>query len=218
MTYSTSDLRDGIIATATALGMNPHTLATFISYETSGTFDPLKRGPTTRWGQHRGLIQFGEPQAAQFGVDWSNPLASQLGPNGAIARYFRAHGWEPGMSDEQAYAIINGGNPRALNASDAASGGAPGTVRDKVRFQMEGHRAKAAALLGSSYSPVSASMSTYPTSRESADTPSVDPSLQDPAPISPYAQLASSYSSYSPVSSSPRPRNAFQALASAYLS
>src|SRR5690606_16799416 len=59
----------GIVETANALGIDPVDLATTISYETGGTFDPTKSGPTTKWGQHRGLIQFGEPQAQQYGVN-----------------------------------------------------------------------------------------------------------------------------------------------------
>jgi hypothetical protein len=142
------DLRAGIIETAQALGMDPEVLATIISYETGGTFDPLKRGPTTKWGQHRGLIQFGEPQAQQFGVNWDDPLGSQLGPEGAIARYFKASGYQPGMGLLDAYSIVNAGGPGRYNASDTAAGGAPGSVRDKVEQQMGGHREKALALLG----------------------------------------------------------------------
>lgn len=136
------------MATAQSLGMNPLDLATVISYETAGTFDPTKRGPTTQYGQHRGLIQFGEPQARQYGVDWNNPLGSQLGPDGAVAKYFRASGWKPGMSMLDAYSVVNAGAPGRYNASDANNGGAPGTVRDKVFGQMGDHRRKAAALLG----------------------------------------------------------------------
>ncbi|WP_287602764.1 hypothetical protein [Thiothrix sp.] len=128
--------------------MNPHDLATIISYETGGTFDPRKRGPTTQWGQHQGLIQFGEPQAQQFGVDWNDPLNSQLGHNGAIAKYFRASGWQPGMSLLDAYSIVNAGAPGRYNVSDANNGGAPGTVRDKVERQMGDHAHNAARLLG----------------------------------------------------------------------
>jgi len=120
------DIRAGIIETANALGMDPATLATIISYETAGTFDPTKRGPTTKWGQHRGLIQFGEPQAEQYGVDWNDPLGSQLGPDGAIVKYFRASGWKPGMSELDAYSVVNAGGPGRYNASDTAAGGAPG--------------------------------------------------------------------------------------------
>lgn len=141
-------LRQGIMETAQSLGMNPLDLATIISYETAGTFDPAKRGPTTQWGQHRGLIQFGEPQAQQYGVNWNDPLGSQLGANGAIVKYFTGSGWKPGMGMADAYSVVNAGAPGRYNASDANNGGAPGTVMDKVTGQMEPHRQKAAALLG----------------------------------------------------------------------
>lgn len=146
----TGDLNDvgrGIVETAESLGMDPLDLGTIISYETGGTFDPVKIGPKTKWGTHRGLIQFGEPQAKQYGVDWSNPLASQLGADGAIARYFRDRGYKPGMGILDAYSIVNAGGPGLSHRSDTAAGGAPGTVKDKVGGQMSGHRAKAADLL-----------------------------------------------------------------------
>ncbi|HWT63271.1 MAG TPA: flagellar biosynthesis protein FlgJ [Ochrobactrum sp.] len=143
-----SALRDGIIETANAIGADPLDLATAISYETAGTFDPLKKGPTTQHGQHQGLIQFGEPQAQKFGVDWNDPLGSQLGPNGAVANYFRASGFKPGMSGLDLYSTINAGSPGRYSASDANNGGAPGDVRDKWENQMAGHRQKALALLG----------------------------------------------------------------------
>lgn len=150
------NLRDGIIQTAEAIGADPLDLATAISYETAGTFDPMKAGPTTQWGQHRGLIQFGEPQAQQHGADFSTPeaaLASQLGADGAVANYFRSSGFQPGMSGLDLYSTINAGAPGRYNASDANNGGAPGDVADKWGNQMEGHRAKAAALLGGEYTP-----------------------------------------------------------------
>jgi hypothetical protein len=142
------DIRSGIIATAKELGMDPVDLATIISYETGGTFDPTQGGPTTKWGKHRGLIQFGEPQAKQYGVDWNDPLGSQLGPGGAVTKYFQGSGWKPGMGMLDAYSIVNAGGPGRYNASDAGAGGAPGSVRDKVERQMGGHRQKAMALLG----------------------------------------------------------------------
>ena len=118
-------IAQGIQEAADALGVNAHDLATIISYETAGTFNPTKRGPTTQWGQHKGLIQFGEPQARENGVDWSDPYGSQLGANGTV----------------------NAGAPGLYNRSDANNGGAPGTVRDKVENQMAGHKAKARTLL-----------------------------------------------------------------------
>jgi hypothetical protein len=134
--------------------MDPEWLATYISYETGGTFNPRAKGPRTQHGQHEGLIQFGEPQAEQYGVDWNNPIGSQLGRDGAIVRYFRDNGWQPGMSELDGYSIINAGAPGRYNASDANNGGAAGTVRDKVESQMGGHRVKARTLLAS-YKPAS---------------------------------------------------------------
>ena len=144
------DLKSGISATAKALQIDPVDLATVISYETKGTFDPTIKGPTTKWGTHRGLIQFGEPQAKQYGVDWDNPIASQLGENGAIVRYLKDAGVKPGMGLLDIYSAINAGSVGKPNASDAAAGGAPGTVRDKVENQMAGHRAKAQQLFAAS--------------------------------------------------------------------
>lgn len=147
------DFRQLLLATAASVGVSPIDLATAISYETAGTFNPMKRGPTTKWGQHRGLIQFGEPQARQFGVDWNDPLNSQLGPNGAVAKYLKASGFKPGMSGLDLYSTINAGAPGLYNASDTAAGGAPGDVRDKWENQMGGHRQKAMALLQGNLSP-----------------------------------------------------------------
>lgn len=141
-------LKSGIKATAESLGISPVDLATAISYETGGTFDPVKSGPTTQWGKHRGLIQFGEPQAEKYGVDWNNPVGSQLGPDGAVAKYLRDAGVKPGMGMLDIYSAINAGGVGRYNASDANNGGAPGTVRDKVEKQMSGHRAKALAMFG----------------------------------------------------------------------
>ena len=143
-----NDLREAIIATSRSLGISPLDLATAISYETAGTFDPLKRGPTTQHGQHRGLIQFGEPQAQKYGVDWENPVGSQLGEDGAVAKYLRDTGVKPGMGLLDIYSAINAGGVGRYNRSDANNGGAPGTVRDKVETQMVGHRRNAERLLG----------------------------------------------------------------------
>lgn len=141
-------LARGIRESANALGVSPVDLATVISYETAGTFDPAKRGPTTQWGQHRGLIQFGEPQARQYGVDWNDPIGSQLGAEGAVVNYLRQAGVRPGMGLLDLYSAVNAGQVGRYNASDAHNGGAPGTVRDKVNDQMAGHRAKAEKLMG----------------------------------------------------------------------
>lgn len=141
------EIAQGITGSARALGMDPLDLATIISYETAGTFNPRAKGPVTQWGQHEGFIQFGKPQARQYGVDWANPVNSQLGPDGAVVKYFQGNGYKPGMGLLDAYSIVNAGAPGRYNASDANNGGAPGTVRDKVTNQMAGHRANAEKML-----------------------------------------------------------------------
>lgn len=137
----------GIREAAEELGIDPVDLATVISYETGGTFNPTISGPTTKWGTHKGLIQFGEPQAQEYGVDWSDPYGSQLGRDGAIVKYLRQNGVTPGMKLLDIYSTINAGAPGLYDRSDTAAGGAPGTVRDKVNTQMEGHYKKALALI-----------------------------------------------------------------------
>lgn len=143
-------LAELIRQTAQSLGIDPIDLGTAISYETGGTFDPLKSGPHTQWGTHRGLIQFGEPQAKQFGVDWNNPVQSQLGPDGAVAKYLRSTGVKPGMGMLDLYSAINAGGvgPKYYGRSDANNGGAPGTVADKVNNQMAAHRKNAYSMFG----------------------------------------------------------------------
>lgn len=147
------NVRQGIVEAAAALGIDPVDLATAISYETAGTFDPMKKGPTTQWGQHRGLIQFGEPQARENGVDFSTKqraTETQLGADGAVVRYLRNAGVKPGMGLLEIYSAINAGGigERYYNRTDANNGGAPGTVRQKVENQMGGHRRNAEVLLG----------------------------------------------------------------------
>ena len=137
----------GVREAAKELKMDPQELATIISFETAGTFSPTKKGPTTEWGQHKGLIQFGEPQAKQHGVNWSDPYGSQLGADGAIVDYFKVKGYKEGMSLLDAYSIVNAGAAGLYNRSDTGAGGTAGTVRDKVEKQMSGHKAKARRLL-----------------------------------------------------------------------
>ncbi len=144
------DLASAIIATANNIGISPHDLATVMSYETAGTFDPWKAGPTTQHGQHFGLIQWGGPQREQYGVYQGMPVADQVA---AAGRYLVDRGVQPGMGLLDVYSAINAGRVGLYNRSDANNGGAPGTVADKVNNQMAGHKAKAAALLGGQYTP-----------------------------------------------------------------
>jgi hypothetical protein len=140
-----AELAQAIQATAGKLGIDPVDLATAISYETAGTFDPWKAGPTTKWGQHRGLIQWGEPQRQKYGVSQDMPVPAQVE---AAGQYLVDAGVKPGMGLMDIYSAINAGRVGLYNRSDAHAGGAPGTVADKVNNQMGGHRKKAEALLG----------------------------------------------------------------------
>ncbi len=142
---TSAELAEAIRASAGRLGANPLDLGTLISYETAGTFDPWKAGPTTQWGQHRGLIQFGEPQRKKYGVYEGMPVADQMR---SVEAYLKDAGFKPGMNRLDMYSAINAGGVGRNNRSDANNGGAPGTVADKVRNQMAGHEKKAAALLG----------------------------------------------------------------------
>lgn len=139
-----SELAQAIQVTAGKLGIDPLDLATAISYETGGTFDPWQKGPTTKWGEHRGLIQWGEPQRQKYGVTEDMPVPAQVE---AAGQYLVDAGVKPGMGLMDIYSAINAGRVGLYNRSDAAAGGAPGTVADKVNNQMGGHRKKAEAML-----------------------------------------------------------------------
>lgn len=129
---------------ARAAGMDPIDLLTVIGYETGGTYNPAQRGPTTKWGTHRGIIQFGEPQAKKYGVDFNGPVGNQVA---AAIKFIQDHGWKPGMGRLGMYAAINAGDASKIHASDAKAGGAWGTVADKVNYQMGAHEARAKNLL-----------------------------------------------------------------------
>ncbi len=146
-----------LIEGAKARGLDPLDVATAISYETGGTFDPLIQGPTTQWGSHEGLIQFGDPQGQEHGAVFDQgpetAMRSQLDPqNGAVWSYLDGTGVQPGMGLLDIYSAINAGAPGRYGASDANNGGAPGNVGDKVAG-MGAHREKAAAFLGGTWTP-----------------------------------------------------------------
>jgi hypothetical protein len=148
------DIRQGIIESANALGISPHDLATVISYETGGTFNPVQPGPTTKWGQHRGFLQFGEPQARAYGVNWNDPIGTQLGANGAVVRYLRDTGVRPGMGLLDVYSAVNAGGTGRYSARDMGT-----TVSQKVS-SMGAHQAKASALFGGQFQPSVSSAAT----------------------------------------------------------
>lgn len=77
-------------------------------------------GDPTRWGgkgnKYFGLIQFGGPERAQFGVDTEHPNArNQID---AAFRFLAARGFKPGMGLLDLYSTINAGSPGHYTASD----------------------------------------------------------------------------------------------------
>lgn len=138
------DLSAAIVRTANNLGIDPMDLATAISYETAGTFDKWKKGPTTQWGEHRGLIQWGKPQRDKYGVTEGMSGDDQMA---SVEKYLRDAGVQPGMKLMDVYSAINAGRVGRNGASDANNGGAPGTVADKVA-SMGDHRNNARVFLG----------------------------------------------------------------------
>lgn len=143
------ELAGAIRASAERLGIDPVDLATTISYETGSTFDPWQKGPTTKWGTHRGLIQFGEPQQQKYGVYEGQSAPEQMN---AVENYLRDAGVKPGHGLLDIYSAVNSGRVGRPNASDEAAGGAPGTVADKVAG-MAPHRVRAELLLNGKLPP-----------------------------------------------------------------
>lgn len=139
----TPDLAREIVATAGRLGINPLDLGTAISYETGGRFSPSMFGGAG--GRHMGLIQFGPSERAKYGANADQSAVEQMG---AVERYLLDRGLKPGMGMMDLYSTINAGRPGLYDRSDAANGGAPGTVADKVNNQMGVHRERVSALLG----------------------------------------------------------------------
>lgn len=138
----TADLRSAIPAAAAELGVSAEDLATVISYETGGKFDPSIRGGAGN--RHIGLIQFGPSEQRMYGASQDQTPGEQMQ---AVVKYLKHRGFKPGMGILDLYSTINAGSPGRYGASDANNGGAPGTVRDKVENQMAGHRARARRLL-----------------------------------------------------------------------
>lgn len=139
------ELADAIIASSKRLGVDPVDLGTTISYETGGTFDPWKKGPTTKWGEHRGLVQWGEPQREKYGVTKDSTIPEQMT---AVESYLKDAGVKPGHGLLDIYSAVNAGRVGLYNRSDANNGGAPGTVADKVNYQMGPHREAVTGMLG----------------------------------------------------------------------
>lgn len=136
------DLVDAVRASASRLGINPSDLLATISYETMGKMSPSIWGGAG--GKHLGLIQFSPENQKRYGVRPDQTAPEQMV---AVESYLRDRGVKPGHGLLDIYSAVNAGRPGLYNASDAANGGAPGSVADKVAT-MAGHRMRANAMLG----------------------------------------------------------------------
>ena len=136
-------LADAIRATAARIGANPLDLGTVASYESGGKLNPGVMGGAG--GRYAGIFQFGPWEQQHYGVSNQSTAEQQTE---AAGKFLVDRGFKPGMGLTDMYSAINAGHVGLNDKSDAANGGAPGTVADKVNTQMEGHKAKAAALLG----------------------------------------------------------------------
>lgn len=121
---------------ASMLGTSASDLATVISYETAGTFDPSKRGG--RGGNYQGLIQFGPNERAKYGVTGRETFAEQM-PK--VVQFLKDRGFKPGMDLNQLYATINGGNPYVSQGASDGNGTIAGHV-ERMRRE-HGNRAQA---------------------------------------------------------------------------
>jgi hypothetical protein len=122
-----AEMASAIRSTADKIGVDPQHLAAIMSFETGGTLDPWKAGPTTKWGQHMGLIQWGEPQRQQYGVSRDTSITDQVA---AAGKYLQDHGVKPGMGLPNIYSAVLHGNAasgldvRDQNGTSANSGAA----------------------------------------------------------------------------------------------
>lgn len=138
--------REALIASAERMGLPPVHWGGLMSYESG--LNPNRWGGAG--GRHVGLIQFGPAEQKAFGVTGNETFQEQLPKAEA---FMLSRGYQPGMGLMQAYSTVNAGSPGRLNASDAANGGMPGTVADKVNNQFAPHFKRAAAFLGGDFAP-----------------------------------------------------------------
>ena len=105
---------NALVEVAGELGVSPIDLATIIGFETAGTYDPGKVGG--EGDNYQGLIQFGGPERAAYGVVPGMSFEEQL--RGPVKRYFQDRFAKAGMSTQGAnledlYTTVIAGNPGA---------------------------------------------------------------------------------------------------------
>ncbi len=125
-------------AIASEFGLRPDHVATVISYETGGKFDPDVWGGKDN--NHFGLIQFGGPEREKHlkpllgGKRYEDATPQQWAQ--AIGSFLRERGFKRGMNILDLYSTINAGSPGRYGASD---NGGKDTVRSHVQRMLRDH-------------------------------------------------------------------------------
>lgn len=142
------DDASALVTASQQFGLDPLDVATIISYETKGKFDPNIRGGKNN--EHVGLIQFSDENQIKYGIKPGMSIKDQVP---AVMQYLRDRGARPGDDITTLYRIINGGNRNApLSASDGN-----GTIGSHVQKMLAEHRGNASRFLGSAQNPRAAS-------------------------------------------------------------
>lgn len=140
------ELVRAVAALSQKMGIAAQDLLAVMSFETGGKLRPDVLGPTTKNGQHFGLIQFGDKASGpRYGVTAQSTVTEQVE---AAGKYLADAGVKAGDSIANIYAAVLSGNAKNVTASDLAAGGVVGNVSDAVYGdQFAPHIAQAAGLL-----------------------------------------------------------------------
>ncbi len=112
--FQPSSKARALISAAGKLGVSPLDLATIISFETGGTFNPGKWGGSDN--NYLGLIQMGGPERKKYGAHAGQSFEEQV--QGPVVKFFQDRFKGRGMSTQGAdlltlYRTVLGGNPTA---------------------------------------------------------------------------------------------------------
>lgn len=176
---SEREMARSIAQGAQSLGADPTDYATAMSYESARSFDPWAKGPVTKWGQHRGTIQYGEPQQKEFGVTPNQSFHDQV--TDSNVRYLQKNGFKAGMGFDALYKAINGGKVTAHTSTPDANTGR--TIGDNLRLANK-HRQEVINRFGQYFNDPALSTAATP-------QPSViQPGASAPTQITPEEQQA----------------------------
>lgn len=131
-----------LVKAAQARGVNPLDLATVMARETGGTFNPDIWGGAG--GRYYGLIQFGDNERKQFGVNSLNPSFNDQVD--ASLNFLQSRGFKPNMNRMDMYSTVLAGSPGHYNSADQN-----GSVKQHVA-DMGKNEQQALKWLGDAYS------------------------------------------------------------------